>query len=54
MPFVCKLKKKQLRKAFHLAYQAPWVIPEFFWRPGHSLAYHAHRIRNGGRTRGIR
>ena len=54
MPFVRGLKKKQLRKAFQLAYQAPWVIPEFFRRLGHSLAYHAHRIRNGGRTRGIR
>jgi len=54
MPFVRELKKKQLRKAFQLAYQTPWVIPEFFRRFGHSLAYHAHRIRNGGRTRGIR
>jgi len=54
MPFVRELKKKQLRKAFQLAYQAPWVIPEFFRRFGHSLAYHAHRIRNGGRSRGIR
>ena len=54
MPFVWELKKKQLRKAFQMAYQAPWVIPEFFRRLGHSLAYQAHRIRNGGRTRGIR
>jgi len=54
MPFVWELKKKQLRKAFQLAYQSPWVIPEFFRRFGHSLAYHAHRIWHGGRTRGIR
>ena len=54
MPFVWELKKKQLRKAFQLAYQAPWVIPEFLRRLGHSLAYNAHRIRNGGRIRGIR
>jgi len=54
MPFVWELKKKQLRKAFQLAYQTPWVIPEFFRRFGHSLAYHAHRLWNGGRTRGIR
>lgn len=44
----------QIRKAFQLAYQAPWVIPKFFRRFGHSLAYHVHRIRNGGSTRGIR
>jgi succinoglycan biosynthesis protein ExoO len=54
MEFFWALKKKQFRKAFQLAYPAPWVIPEFFWRIGRRLAYQAHRIRNGGRTRGIR
>lgn len=54
MAFVWELKKKQLRKAFQLASQTPWVIPELFRRLGHSLAYQAHRIRNGGRARGNR
>jgi glycosyltransferase involved in cell wall biosynthesis len=54
MQFFWALKKKQLRKAFQLASRALWVIPELFWRIGHNLAYQAHRIRNGGRTRGIR
>lgn len=54
MPFVWAIKNKQLRKAFQLAYQAPWVIPEFFRGFGHSLAYHVHRIWHGGCSRGIR
>lgn len=53
-PFAWALKKKQLRKAFQLAYHAPWVIFEFFRRLGQSIAYHVHRIWNGGRTRGMR
>ena len=53
-PFVWALKRKQLLKAFQLAYGAPWVIPEFFRRLRHTLVYQAHRIRNRGRTRGIR
>lgn len=54
MPFVWSLKKKQFRKAFQIAYRTPWVLPEFLRRLGHNLAYHAHRLRNGGRTRGTR
>ena len=54
MPFVWELKRKKLRKTFQLAYQTPWVIPEYFQRFGHSLTCHAHRIWHGGRTRGIR
>jgi succinoglycan biosynthesis protein ExoO len=54
MPFVWALKKKQLHKAFRLACQYPWIIPEFFRRSARSLAYNMHRVRYGGRSRGIR
>lgn len=54
MPFVWELKKKQLRKALQMARHSPWFIPELFRRLGGTLTYHAHRIWNGGRTRGIR
>jgi hypothetical protein len=54
MPFVWQLKKKQFRKAFQLAYSSPWIISEFFRRLGQSVVYHVHRIRHGGRIRGIR
>ena len=53
-PFIWALKKKQLGVAFRMAYRAPWVILEFFRRTRHSLVYQTHRIRNRGRTRGIR
>jgi succinoglycan biosynthesis protein ExoO len=54
MPFIWTLKKRQLRHASQLACKTPWVIFEFFRRLGDNLAYHVHRIRHGGRTRGIR
>ena len=54
MPFVWALKNKQFQKAYQLACQSPWVIPEFFCGLGQSIGYHAHRIWHGGRTRGIR
>jgi succinoglycan biosynthesis protein ExoO len=54
MPFVWTLNNKQFHKALRLACRSPWVIPEFFRRLGHSIAYHLHRIWYGGRTRGIR
>ena len=54
MRFLWALKKKQFGKAFGLAIRAHWVIPEFFRRIGHYLGYQAHRIRYGGRMRGIR
>ena len=53
-PFVRKLKKKQLRSAFHMARFRPWFVPEFFRRLGATLVYHAHRMWHGGRIRGIR
>jgi succinoglycan biosynthesis protein ExoO len=54
MPFVWALKQKQLRKAIQLACRSPWLIPEFFRRSTQSLAYNIHRVRYGGRSRGIR
>jgi succinoglycan biosynthesis protein ExoO len=53
MPFVHKLKAMRLRDALHMARQSPWFVPEFFRRLGGTLSYHAHRIRHGGRIRGI-
>ena len=54
LPFVRKLKDKRLGEALRMARRAPWFIPEFLRRSGETFAYHAHRIRHGGRTRGIR
>ena len=54
LPFVLSLKKKQAWNAFQLIRNHPWIINEFLHRLHHSLAYHIHRIRCGGRTRGIR
>ena len=54
MPFVWELKQMQFRRAFKLAYYAPWVISEFIRRLGPSTVYHVHRICHGGRIRGNR
>jgi len=54
MPFMWAIKNKQFYEAYQLVRQSPWVIYEFFRRLGQSVAYHLHRIRHGGRTRGIR
>jgi hypothetical protein len=54
MPFMWAIKNKQFYQAYQLVRQSPWVIYEFFRRLGQSVAYHLHRIRHGGRTRGIR
>jgi hypothetical protein len=54
LPFVRKLKDKRLGAAFQMARGAPWFILEFLRRSGETIAYHAHRIWHGGRTRGIR
>jgi len=53
MPFVWALRKKQMLRAIRLALRSPWVIPEFLRRSTRSLIYHLHRLRHGGRSRGI-
>ncbi|MCB0832687.1 MAG: glycosyltransferase family 2 protein [Bacteroidetes bacterium] len=54
MPFIWALKEKKFAKLFQLAGKNPWLISEFFHRAAQSLPYHIHRLRYGGRTRGIR
>jgi len=54
LPFIWALKKNEFIKALRLVCQAPWIVAEFSCRLRHSLAYQAHRIWHGGKSRGIR
>ena len=52
--FILALKKKQLHKALKIAYNTPWLIIRLLIRSVRSKIYHMHRIRHGGRKRGVR
>jgi succinoglycan biosynthesis protein ExoO len=54
MSFIWALKRKEFIKALRIAYQTPWIVPNFFRLSFYSLRYHIHRIQHGGSTRGIR
>lgn len=54
MVFVRLLKNKEFQKALQISIELPWILPEFIRRSGNDIIYHIHRIRHGGRTRGIR
>ena len=54
LPFLRKLKAIQFPGALQMALHSPWLVGELLSRLGATLAYHAHRIRCGGRSRGIR
>jgi succinoglycan biosynthesis protein ExoO len=54
MLFIQSFKNKDLKKTFSTAIKSPWIIPEFVQRSCHDIAYHIHRVRHSGQTRGLR
>lgn len=54
MPFLVSLKKGQLITSLKMLFQSPWLAIEFLSRLSECIVYHIHRLRHGGRVRGMR
>ena len=54
MKFLWKIKEKNFYEGFRIYFRNPWVIKEFHTRFKKDIIYNLHRIRHGGKKRGIR
>ena len=54
MSFILAIKNRDFTEVLKIINRCQWVIPEFVSRLYRDIVYHTHRIRHGGRVRGIR